>query len=148
MLLLKVPPQEGGCVSIYVFEDPKLEKSRIFKYKKLTLYTDLKTKPHWTTLPCSVKPLKKLNMENYDNVVSCYPNFHKNEILFCKKYGTDIPLMDQMICKFYKLNTTKLEYKLASEIQDTKHIDNILRDLLGDEKLTRQEKKILFNGKF
>jgi len=145
-LYLKVPPNKGPCVSIFLFEDTRLlKKKNILEYKDIILYTDLKFQS-WTQLPVIKKKLNTLRSsivnENI-NIVVCDKGYHKNETLFVS-YLTDdedIPLIDQMICTFYKISPRRLTYTQ----QKKPHFvcDRAMMSLLEGEILTKQERRLL-----
>lgn len=145
-LYLKVPPEKGPTVCIFAFENAKFKGTSTFEYTKLTLYTDVKYQPY-TSLKLNREKLNKVRslvVNKKIDIVVCNRGYHKNEILYENIFGkTDstIPLLDRMICMFYKKESSRLEYTEVSRPHNEDK--DILLSLLGNEKLTKQEKKLL-----
>lgn len=145
-LYLKVPPNKGPCVAVFLFEDIRLLDNNIVEYKDIILYSDLKLQS-WVQLPTIKKKLNTLRSSIVNqniNIVVCNKGYHKNEILFVAYLDDDktsIPLIDQMICTFYKITSRRLTYRQRKVSHSAS--DEAMRSLLEGQILTKQERRLL-----
>lgn len=143
---VKVPPNKGKTVSIFKFENAKIKK-KYFEYDSITIFSDVRF-TNW--LPDKFithkLPYKAFFNEPKDStIIVPEPGFRQNEIVFTiefSNYDVEIPLIDQMICTYFKIKPKLLIYKQNQPTFKDVPKELIL-SLVKKEKLTRQEKKLL-----
>lgn len=147
-LYLKVPPLKGKYMCVVKFTSPHLEKN-VFQYLNVAIYND--NKYDIRSFDMAYRPIsynmvfKELKEDTNPNIVVCNSGFHPKEQLFKASllhYDPNIPLIDQMICAYYKIAPIELTYK-KTKIQTPQVSEALLLELLGNKPLTRQERKAL-----
>lgn len=151
-LYVKVPPNKGKNCCIFKFENAQMVKASTIEYTSITMYSDVRYNP-WIPdnlinhrLPYNSFAQQTKNVTDIAIVVPD-SGFRNTETVFCATvadYDVTIPLVDQMICFFYKTKAKRIKYqKIIHKVQDVPK--ELLLSLLGSEKhtLTRRELKLL-----
>lgn len=149
-LYIKVPPIKQESLCVFKFTDLKRKKYKL-TYTSLIMFSDDHTQNQWLNGLQAIRlPYHKFLSETGNNIISMVvtePNCRENEIVFDLPLINPhplIPIVDQMICTFYKIPINKFTY---TKIIPKPNIvsETILIDLLGKDinKLTKAESKVL-----
>jgi hypothetical protein len=147
---IKVPPAQGDNSCIFKIEDPVLI-GNVLEYSSFVVYSKFKN-IYWVDSQkiidkrCDYNRFFEHTKNQAIEIVVCTPGFRTGEIVFHKnlfEYDNTIPLLDQMLCFYFKKEYThKLVYKKRT-INNSVVSEDLLWDLLKSEQLTKKELKIL-----
>lgn len=155
---VKVPPKEGKYACVYKFENTRMKKS-VFEYDSITMYSGVKFNQQWFDDNLVNKRLtykafeQQFKNDKESQIVVTSAGFNEREIFFSApliQYDIKIPLVDQMICAYYKINPRRIIYQKANvniktNTGESKTSREAMLFLLGKQlnNLTSRERKEL-----